>query len=240
MSNPNSFRLAACLCAGLMMLSVAACSSSSSGSNGATDGGSPNATPNGTTTYKGTFAGPGEGGSIEITVTSGGTTAQDLHTLSGVQQVTGTVHVSGGSSITVTGTFDPATNQLSVTGGGYTFSGTASSNGVTGSYQGPKGSGSFSVLTGASVTPYCGTFAGDATGVWNMVVSGSTITGTAMDDKGHGDQLTGTVDASGNISMTTKNGSNAPGKITGNTASGTWQNSAGNAKGTWQGTAGCQ
>ncbi|GAC1545843.1 MAG: hypothetical protein NVS3B10_09910 [Polyangiales bacterium] len=93
------------------------------------------------------------------------------------------------------------------------------------------------VLAGASATPYCGTFAGDANGVWNFVVNASTVSGSAVDSKGNGDTLNGTVDGSGTIALTSKNGTNAPGKIVGSGATGTWAN--GTAKGTWTGTAGC-
>jgi mucin-19 len=209
-------------------------SSSSSGSTSSSSG----STSTGGTTYKGTFAGAGgDGGAIDVTVAAAGAKTQTIHILA-VQQVTGTLHLSGGGSVTITGTFDDATKQLSITGGGYSFTGTATSDGVTGTYSGPKGNGTFTVFASASATPYCGTFAGGATGVWNFVVNEGKVAGSAVTDGGDEDTLTGTV-TNGTIDMTTTNGSTADGAIEGTTATGTWKNVAGNVEGTWIGTAGC-
>lgn len=217
-------------------------SSSSSSSSGSTtssssSGGTTN--PGTSTTYKGTFAGAGgDGGAIEVTVASATAGKQSIHILT-VNQVSGTLHLSAGGSVTITGTFDDATKTLSITGGGYSFTGTATSDGVTGTYSGPKGTGTFSVFASATAVPYCGTFSGGAQGVWNFVVNDTKLSGSAVTDGGDGDTLTGTVTGGTTISLTTANGSTADGTISGNTATGTWKNVAGNVTGTWTGTAGC-
>jgi hypothetical protein len=225
-----------CVLACVLAAGAAGCSSSSTGSDGSSGSSGATTNPTGGTTYKGTFTGKGnDGGSIDVTVASATTAAKDLHPLT-VLQVSGTVKPSGGAAVAVTGTFDDATKQLTITGGGYSFTGTATSDGVTGTYTGPKGTGNFSVLTGSSATPYCGTFAGDASGIWNFVVNGSSLSGSAIDSQGNGDTLTGSV-TGGSVSITTKNGSTATGSISGTTANGTYANGA--VKGTWTGTAGC-
>lgn len=240
MANLRSASLIACLVLGLVASGCSSSdssSSSSSSSSGSTSSSSGSTTTGGTT-YKGTFAGAGgDGGAIEVTVAAAGAKTQTIHILA-IQQVTGTLHVSGGGAVTITGTFDDATKQLSITGGGYSFTGTATSDGVNGSYTGPKGSGKFTVFASATATPYCGTFAGGATGVWNFVVNEGKVAGSAVTNTGDDDTLTGTV-TNGTVNMTTGNGSTADGKIEGTTATGTWKNVAGNVQGTWTGTAGC-
>jgi hypothetical protein len=223
--------------AGAFALLGCSSSDSSATSGSPSSSGSPSPAA-GSTEYKGTFAGAGgEGGSIDVTVATSGTTTKAVHPLA-VQQVTGTVRVTGGASITVTGSFDDATKTLTITGGGYSFTGSATSDGASGTYTGPTGKGAFTVLAGANAIPYCGTFAGGAKGVWNFVVNGAVLSGTAIDDKGNPDTLTGTVTGNA-VSITTKNASTAAGTISGSAAMGTYENKAANLNGTWTGTAGC-
>ncbi len=226
----------ACVLACLTAIGTAGCSSSDSPASSSSSSGTSGTPAGAGTTYKGTFTGAGnDGGAISVTVAAPTTTTKTVHILA-VQQVTGTVKVSGGAAVTVTGTFDDVTKQLTITGGGYSFTGTATTAGVTGTYTGPKGAGNFTVLAGASATPYCGSFSGDATGVWNFVVNDANLSGSAVDSEGNGDTLTGTV-TSGAVSITTKNGTTATGTISGNAATGTYVN--GTTKGSWTGTAGC-
>lgn len=228
-----------CVFAVVMVAILAAgCSSSSSGtdngtSGAATSGGTPTGTsggPSGGTTYKGTFAGKGEGGSIDVNVSSSSTTSKDLHILT-LFQVTGTLRITGGATSGITGTFDDASKTLTITGGGYSFTGTLGANGITGTYTGPNGSGSFSVLAGAASKAFCGTYAGMAMGVWNFTVNGTTLVGSYADAKGSGGGLTGTVDAAGKVTIQAENGGVANGTITGDTATGTYPG------GTWTGAA---
>lgn len=193
--------------------------------------------PGGGTPYSGIFTGAKETGVIDVSVAPGGMQTKDLQPLA-MLQVTGSIRLVGGMTINVTGTYDDVTKQLSLSGGGYSFTGTGSADGINGSYMGPNGSGVFTILTGQTVTPYCGTYAGDAMGSWNFVVSGSSLSGAAVDSGGSGDTLTGTV-SGGMVSITTKAMSTATGSIAGNMATGTWQSASG-LKGTWTGTAGCK
>lgn len=191
----------------------------------------------GGTPYSGVFTGAKESGVIDVVVSSGGAQTKDIR-LQSLLQVTGSIRLVGGMTINVTGTYDDVTKQLTLSGGGYSFTGTGASDGVNGTYMGPNGSGVFTVLTGQTVTVYCGSYAGDAMGSWNFVVSGSSLSGSAVDSGGGGDTFTGTVNG-GMVSITSKAMSTASGTISGNTATGTWQ-SAGGKKGTWTGTAGCK
>lgn len=209
-------------------------SGTSSGSNG-TSGTVPTTT---STSYKGTFAGPGgEGGALDVTVTSSTAKTQTLH-IATANPVSGSLKLSGGATISITGTYDDESKVLSISGGGYAFTGTFGADGIQGTYTGPKGAGNFAVFSGEGVTPWCGTFAGDESGVWNFVVAGDKVAGSAVDGQGRADVLSGTV-AGTKLTIVTKNKSTAEGTIAGATATGTWANESGSAHGTWTGKSGC-
>jgi hypothetical protein len=155
--------------------------------------------------------------------------------------------VGGGAAVTLTGSYDPATGKLSLSGttssGAYSFSGTASGSHLSGDYTSPSGSGTFSLLpaiTGA-VTLYCGTYSGDASGVWNVAVD---ATGTAVGGHCDGSEcgaLEGKVtDASVSLRDPQSTDVGASGSKSGSSLSGTWTGGGGQAHGTWQGNAsGC-
>jgi hypothetical protein len=109
----------------------------------------------------------------------------------GVINLTGTVSLSDGTSATLTGTWDTDMGALSVSGGGFTFSGTMENGVLTGSFAGPSITGLFSLQVGGSsdLAVYCGVFTGrqsedlpdggsgtaPSNGTWNLVVGASTV-----------------------------------------------------------------
>lgn len=222
----NFFSIIACTL--FLVLGLVGCSSDSTGTNSGTSSGSTSGTPGGGTQYKGTFAGKGEGGAIDVTVAaaSGGAVAEKSIHIMATLTVSGTLKITGGETITLTGTYDDVTKTLTVTGGGYTFTGTFGASGITGTYNGPKGSGSFAVLSGAGSKAYCGTYAGKSSGVWNFTINGTTLLGSYSDANGTGGPLTGSATADGKVDMPNVK---ATGQITGDTATGTYEG------GTWTG-----
>lgn len=229
-------------CAALMVIGTAGCSSDTTGtSSGSTSGGTTSSGSSGTsgatggTQYKGTFAGKGEGGSIDVTVSSaaGDVTQKSIHVMATLQ-VTGTLKISGGTTSVISGTFDDVSNTLTITGGGYTFTGKLAANGISGTYSGPNGSGNFSVLSGAASKAFCGTYGAGAStsgaGVWNFTVNGTALVGSFSDLTGAGGALTGTVAADGKVDIKSTGGT-ATGAITGDTANGTYPGGSWTGKG---------
>jgi hypothetical protein len=180
----------------------------------------------GGTSYKGEFTGSGgDGGSIDLTV-NGTQVSGTLHLPSG------SVPVSGSSSGSGSGT------AFTFSGGGYNFNASSAGDTITGSYNGPKGDGSFTLLSsgGGGATTYCGTFSGTQSGVWNVTVSGSNVSGSyTATSAGVGGTLSGSVGGS-NMSLSASGGVTATGTISGASVSGSW--SAPGENGTWTGSSG--
>jgi hypothetical protein len=146
--------------------------------------------------------------------------------------------LTGGSAITLSGTFTTPNGPLNVSGGGYTFQGTLTNGVLSGTWTGPSSNGSFSTLVGSSssVTNYCGTFSGQDSGTWNFTISGTTLSGSYTGTSGSG-ILTGTVNGN-SVSISTQSGGTAQGTISGTNVSGTWM--GGSKTGTWMGSStGC-
>jgi hypothetical protein len=143
-------------------------------------------------------------------------------------------------SQSLTGTYDPATDVLDVSGGGYGFTGGYDgASRLEGTYTGPNGPGSFvAALEAVSAQAYCGTFAGDDDGIWNFVVNGTVLSGTALSSSGQVVALDGTVTAN---DVTIVNPLNLAGPplatgTLGAPATGLWDNGVGES-GSWTGTA---
>jgi hypothetical protein len=131
-----------------------------------------------TTTFQGTLAGSGgQAGTLSITV-------QALVTVPAAgppAAATGSLHLIGGSTTSLAGTFDPSTNGVNLSGGGFTLIGTATGGVLSGSYTSQaSGAGPFSTLnaTAASATTFCGTFAdqskpGGEFGIFNVTIAAS-------------------------------------------------------------------
>jgi len=193
-----------------------------------------------TTTYEGTLTGPGgESGTLTVLVLvappySSVALARDTVT------ATGTVTLQGGGTIDLVGTYDDVTGQLVITGGGYTFTGTAANGQIVGFYTGPNGTGSFVALiaTGARVTVYCGAFDGDATGSWNLAVSnGGAALGSFTAADGVSGSLVGTVSSEGVIALQVPETLiTANGTLLGGSVSGNWSDDENGDSGSWQGS----
>ena len=204
----------------LLAISAAACSKDSTGPAASVDPG------NGTAVQlKGTLANVTLSGDIDITIAATGTT------------VTGCVYLKSTTCGAVTGTYSTGTKALnfSVASPALTFTGTYSNGVVQGTFTAASGDGVFVVRNG-TVSVFCGTFAGAASGTWNFTISGSSLVGV-YDDGGGNNYLSGT--ANGNALAITFSAGTAAGTISGTSATGTWTSGGGN--GTWTGgTAGCR
>ena len=145
------------------------------------------------------------------------------------ENVTGVLDPAGtGESINLVGSLS-TTGALSATGGGYTFTGTAVSGVLVGTFTGPGSTtGGFTALDSTQnvITTYCGTFSGTSSGVWNMETSvGHTVAATAASSSST-TLYSGTVSGT-TVSLTSSGGPTASGTISGNTVSGTWTGSGG-------------
>jgi len=155
--------------------------------------------------------------------------------------VTGVVTLPGGGTVNLSGTLDG--NALSMTGGGYTLTGTLKNGSFTGTFTGPGGtSGTFAALSSTDVTPayaYCGTFVGVITpgnieedGSFNMVVAGKILSGISTSSGGDIVGFTGRAAAGPNGTTTiTVDQTSAQGSIT---ADGTITADYGTVSGTFQ------
>lgn len=168
-------------------------------------------------TYVGVIAGYDDNGSlsgsIRLTLKDGKLTAT-------MGLPTGTVQMSGSLN-------------GSVSGDGWTAKGSVSGSSLNGSLSGPNNAkASFSAENddGGTVTLYCGTYSGDASGIWNFAVSGSgSLTGVFSGDADG--RLSGTLKG-GTVSLSWS-GSDLLGNVSGQ-ATGTA--SSGSVSGSWSGS----
>lgn len=157
---------------------------------------------------------------------------------SGTIPLTGTLTKGGTTTINLTGTYTVSSYAISASGGGYTLTGSVANTTATGTYTGPSDSGSFAAFKGdtTSVTVYCGTYAGDASGSWNLVRNGNSVAGAYS----HGKLTNGTVNGN-NVSFSITDDSAGPGSgtgtISGSSVSGTW--TVGSSTGNWTGSTSC-
>lgn len=199
-----------------------------------------------------------QSGAVDTTV-QGAAASSSLFTIirsayAASTSATGTLTLTDGTTVALTGTFDDPT--LTLSGSGYTFTGTVSGDDISGDFtETDDESGSFAGFdsTTNTVAVYCGTWERPAdpahdcnnnrSGVWNIATSSSgAVTGVENRDDGtHVNTLTGTI--SGNTITITSDGQGGNGTATispdGNTLTGTFVNWKG-CNGAWTGTAGCQ
>lgn len=145
-----------------------------------------------TTTYSGTFADAKSNGTMSVAVTFPSASRQlDLPAGISAQaaasaSATGTLVLPSGATIQVTGSFQSSTRALTLVGGSYSFNGSIANNGITGSFSGPNGAGTFAAQppasTGAVAKTYCGTYATASDYGWfDLVISaGGNATGLAV------------------------------------------------------------
>ena len=180
--------------------------------------------------YKGTLAGeyaPTFSASLDLTVAA---------------STTGTITPVGAAPITVTGTYVASTKAVAVSGGGFTITGTIDNTGsllgTSTHSSGPGNVVAYQHTIANPVTVFCGTYTGDADGIWNLARRGTSLSGAYVNvpDGSHG-YLPGTL--SGNsISITVAGGGTATGTLSGTTMSGTWSGGGGYG-GTWTSNATC-
>lgn len=178
--------------------------------------------------YRGTFVGSNSRGIMVIIFASPGATT-----------ITGTLALTGGATINLTGTYTPSSNGVSLTGTGYAVTGTyaPSASNLSGDYTGPAGDhGSWAVESG-TVKVFCGTYNGNAAGTWNLILNDAgQLRGVAQTSSGAIDLVgtynsgtgaititspdDGTIGATGTLNATTGGGS-GNWSVSGQTA-GTW------------------
>jgi hypothetical protein len=223
---------------GFIALGLGACSSDDNGGGGG-----------GTSSFVGTVVGGtnhDESGSLTFDIAGTALSPPaSLTTMSSVTlTATGTLTLVSPAAGThaLTGTYDPATDLLALSGGGYTFNGLFNgSSQLSGNYTGNNGAGFFvAALSTGSAQAFCGTFTGDDDGTWNFVVNGTVLSGRALNSSG---DLLVTLDGtvtSGDVSIVNPVLPTGPplatGTVTGTSATGTWD--TGTQSGTWTGN-GC-
>ena len=238
----NGVQLSAMIAAAVI---AAGCGSSSNGST------------NGSTTFEGVIAGDSASGqlsgSITLTIATASlsVTSPAVLDIAGVQasvNVTGTLKIEGGASITLTGTYDTGTHALTVSGGGYSFSGSFSNGTLSGTFTAPGGGGgSFSTSStsgSGAVYSFCGsavaTTAGGGGATFNLVIN--TGAGTAKGFASSSDGVTSlnctATSSTWSISFTTvkhNNPGTASGTYTSTSLTGTYsipaQSESGNVTG---------
>jgi hypothetical protein len=135
---------------------------------------------------------------MALTVTIPGSAAFEKTTA--IYSVSGIITIDGGSTITISGTFNTSNDSLIVSGSGYSFRGVLVGTNVTGSYTGPNGPGGFTLKpsTNNSVKIFCGTYissAGQSNGRFNLAWDSSNATisvlGVSYSDPTNQKQLTG-------------------------------------------------
>ncbi|MBK6697940.1 MAG: hypothetical protein IPG50_37985 [Myxococcales bacterium] len=242
----NILRLARAVAFSTLTVTLLACSSDSTPSNSTGTGtGTPSAT-NGVA-FRGTLTGKGESGTIDATLPSG-TKVASLHPLAGEPGATNTVvatlTLGGGKTVSVTGTYDEATKTLSITGNGYTLTGTLTGSTLSGTYTGPNGPGSFALQAAVSgaVNVYCGSYvstpAGKGGGTWNLVQGADNkLSGSYTEATGGSGLLSGTLSGSA-IALTVSTGGVANGTLSGDKIDGTYGATAADKGGTWTGSKG--
>jgi hypothetical protein len=118
----------------------------------------------------------------------------------------GFLYHSGGTTDTLSGTYDDVNGYVDLTGGGYTLSGLYDSDPpseVFGTYTGPNGNGQFLSKTGAtsSADVYCGTYQNDAHtshGTFTFAIRGTTVEGVAIESgSSSAPGFTGTMSGTG-------------------------------------------
>lgn len=220
------FRNTALACA--LALAATACGGSdkSTGPGNATG-------PSGT--FRGTLVGSSSRGILVIVFATPGATS-----------ITGTLSLTGGAVINLGGSYTATSKQVSLTGGGYSVSGTfdASTSHFSGDYTGPNSDhGSWAVENG-TVKVFCGNYSGVATGTWNLVLNDAgQLRGVAQTSSGAIDLIGSYTASTGAITVTSPDDSSigATGSLNTSTGGGSGQwTSNGQVGGNWSAnTNGC-
>jgi len=228
------------------VLMLGACSDSNSNNNGGGGGGG-----NASTDYPGLVASSdGQTGPLSITFASA-VSAPPISTEPGTgpslaggasASATGTVSLGGGAVVPISGSV--TNGALSMSGGGWTLTGTLLDGKITGTFTAPGGvTGSLAAISSTSGAPalaFCGTFSGtDVTtnppsadlGTFSAVVAGTIVLGTAVGDGGTVVDFSGTATTTAfTVSKTTTQGTlSAAGTYNATSTSGTYNVKVGGA-----------
>lgn len=149
--------------------------------------------------------------------------------------ITGTIALAAGGVIDLGGYYLPSTGAVEISGGPYVLVGTFANGALTGTFTvsgTPAGAFFAADSTTATVTTYCGTFAGGEQGTFVLLVSGGTSFATISAPSVP--TLRGTA-SGGHVTLSNPDAT-MEGTFTTTTASGTFTH--GSATGTWTATVG--
>ena len=189
------------------------------------------------TTFKGTAAGAGNNqsaadGVLTVTIVTPTPNPGSPSAPMGAQAAvaaSGTMIVDGGT-VDLTGTYDDQTNALTLSGGGYSFSGGQSGGTLAGNFSGPGATGRFALYESTTTNPVsvlCGRYSrirrGVSTevGTLNFVISGTNVTAIAVNWSGQDSRtLNGTLSNGTVITIQNPQDPSGPPLITGTFDSG--------------------
>lgn len=181
----HSARRALMVPASAMVLLLAGCGENNDGPTG------PDGTPE-TTTMSGVMVNAVENGRLAVSIANASLAAAPgtyaVHRVN--VDATGTYRRVGGSTVTLTGTYDVDTDSLVLTGGGYTLLAQVETDGapasMVGEYDGPNGAGFFGAVetdAGAAVSVHCGTYQSTTTsedGNLSLVITDDNLAGAVF------------------------------------------------------------
>jgi len=186
-----------------------------------------------------------ESGEISITLQTASPDVEAPTAVTAYASVTASgTHKLAGTSVSMTGTYDDQTQSVTLTGGGYTVAGFFDGvDRLEGGFSGPGNSGIFvTTRKGNATVAYCGTFTGDDDGTFSFVINNQNeVLGTAYTTSGSAPIPLDGVKSGSNITIYAPGSTSivlASGAISGNSASGTWDDHQGST-GTWSGSV-CQ
>jgi hypothetical protein len=206
----------------------------------------PTAPAGGATSYIGTVGNSAEAGALSLTFASAPPKLSPgmNYSITTIINVSGTVKF-GGTTITLTGTYNTTNDSLIVSGGGYSFMGILANGTLSGTYTGPNGSGSFTTegsTEAGSVKVYIGTSHETSPDTSNhgrflLVVKGTAVTGITDSGEKLGGTISGTHVSIHFISAPSVEIAQGTVSTDGTTMSGTY--SATSGEGTFSGTWTC-
>jgi len=213
---------------------------------GCKDDDNPAAPGSSSTSYTGVISGSSVSGTISITIPVAKRAYRETSAEGDTLDISGTLKISGGATIDLTGFYVVETGEIYLTGGGYTFMGFVDEGEVSGSFTYSGGGGYFSAYAGDSsnVKTFCGRYQdnspGEESGSFNMIISGTNITVVVYPDGGSGQSgiLDGTLTGGTQIAIFSPEAPSIPVatgtlNVEANTISGTY---AGDPGGTWSGS----
>ena len=204
-----------------------------------------------TTVYRGVVAGEsGAAGTLKLTITHTSGAASDAamrrqptapraSALAALDAVSAQMNFGPGGRFAFTGTFDPASGVLVLTGANFVMSGALTAGRLTGAYTLLGHPGAFVAQVTSSEVAECGTWTGsgsagaDGGTLAFLITDGTTITGLARNDDGTSDLLTGSLDVSTGDVICHFTSYVVIGQIVSGAGSGTYSSTIQSRSGTW-------